>query len=98
MIRDSSCHCGRHAQALMTAAKIVKSEPYDNSGPVVFPFLAKAIRQACKATKTHPYTEVPAFHYRGADTLGIGRPKIGTTSTDATSAGLYRASPSLAAR
>lgn len=74
VIGDLRFHGGSNAERLVDATKIVEREPARDSGPVVLPFLAEAIRQAREAAKAHANAKILAFHNAGADALGIGLP------------------------
>ncbi len=83
----------------MNAAEIVKGEPASDSGPVVLPFFAEGIREARESAKAHTRAQnCCALRMLVQMRSGSGWPKTGTVSTEATSAGEYRAPPSLVAR
>jgi hypothetical protein len=64
----------------MNSAKVVEREPARDSGPVVLPFLRKAIRQASEPANrqarespiARARTQIAAFNNRSANSLRIG--------------------------
>lgn len=75
VICNPRSHRRRDPQGLVNAAKVVKSEPARNSGPVVLEALAKRIGQTRETAKAHARAQVAALDNRSADAFGIGLPE-----------------------
>lgn len=72
----------------MNSAKVVEAEPASDRGPVVLPLLTEGVRKARESSIAHARAQIAAFDYRRANSFWIRLPMTGTTSVDATSAGL----------
>ena len=56
----------------MNSAKVVVAEPQAESGPVVLPLLAEAVREPRESANIGPHGEILPLHVRRADTFRIG--------------------------